>query len=67
MNVFIDTFTNAGGFSILHIEGKKDISKLQLPLSLEIEKEVTEDKDYSSYQLAKLYKSKARKSDSKKL
>jgi len=58
-NLFIDTFTNAGDFSILYVEYNRDLKTLRLPETIEIVKEVTSHNDYSSFALAKLYKNKS--------
>lgn len=52
---FIDTFRNVGGsFSLLMIEKGKDVQKLNLPPFIKIKKEVTDLKEASSYELARL-------------
>jgi len=53
MNLFIDTFVNGGGFSVLYVDGDRDIKWLKLPEGVEVEKEVTLHKDYSAYHLSK--------------
>jgi thymidylate kinase len=52
---FIDTFLNVGGgFSLLMIEKNIDVQKLNLPPFIKIKKEVTDLREASSWELAKI-------------
>jgi len=52
---FIDTFMNVGGgFSLLMIEKNIDVQKLNLPPFIKIKKDVTDLREASSYELAKV-------------
>jgi len=52
---FIDTFRNVGGaFSLLMIEKGKDVQKLNLPPFIKIKKDVTDLREASSFELAKV-------------
>ena len=51
---FIDTYTNVGdGLSVLNMRSEVDINSLKLPPSLKIKEDITNNKMYSTYNLAK--------------
>jgi Signal recognition particle GTPase len=53
--MFIDTFLNVkGGFSLLFVTKGEKIEDLKLPTTFQIEREVSNEKEYSSYELAKI-------------
>lgn len=53
---FIDTFLNSnkGPFSLLNIEATKSIDSLKLPSFFKIEKDVTDDHGYTSFEVSKI-------------
>jgi hypothetical protein len=48
----IDTFVNAGGFSLLYCQHYKDIETIKMPDGIVIDRQVTDDDDYSSLKAA---------------
>ena len=53
--IFIDTFLNCnGGFSLLFCDKALTMSDLKLPSTITVDREVSQDKEYSSYNLAKI-------------
>jgi len=55
-SLFIDTYVNAGGVSVIYGDYYKDLTKMRMPDGIEIEREITYDNEYSSYHLAKQYR-----------
>lgn len=53
--LFIDTFLNVkGGFSIIYLPSNVHIEDLKLPEGIEVEMDVTDVREYSSYEVSKL-------------
>lgn len=62
--LFIDSFLNVNSpYSIIYLDASVDVSTLKFPEGVEIEKDVTNDKEYSSFQVSLQKDSKNKRSD----